>query len=249
MTNKKGNVTVIAIIIVIVALTASVITWLVATKKQTTSQQTATQPTSLPQQPQQPIPTTQQNVQNQQQLDLPLINLNKFTKEEAGKKINHVTVEYKRSSSDDNKTIHDFTYEAVPNLDATYKVSYLSQKYLVVTQCGGMAPCSPYLFDLNKLQQVNVQFPMTFGSILFFENEKYVAFKGIGRFAEPGISIEVIDGKKVYCLISSEEVSDVNVTNGVMSFTEYTLVAGKDGIGKDVVAKKDINITEFCKNK
>jgi hypothetical protein len=39
MKNKKGNVAVIAIIIVIVAITASLITWLVATKTQTPVQQ------------------------------------------------------------------------------------------------------------------------------------------------------------------------------------------------------------------
>ena len=232
MKNEQENIAVIAVIIVIVAITVSVITWLVATKKQTTSQQTTTQPTSLP-----------------QQSDLPIINLNKFTKEELGKKINHVALEYRRSIDDDKKIIHDFTYEAASNLDATYEISHLSQKYLVVTQCGGMAPCSDHLFDLNKLQQVKLQFPMTLGSILFFENEKYIAFEGIGRVAQSGISIEVIDGKKVYCPISSEEVSDISISDGVMSFTEYALVQDKEGLVKEVITKKEINIAEFCKNK
>ena len=39
MKNKRGNVAVIAIIIVIVAITASVITWIVATKSQAPVQQ------------------------------------------------------------------------------------------------------------------------------------------------------------------------------------------------------------------
>ena len=205
------------------------------------------QPAPVVKQPTTPV--VQQDKQNQQQSNLPIINLNKFSKEEAGKKINHVAVEYQKSIGSDKKTIYEFTYEAVPNLDITYEVSHLSEKYLVVTQCGGLDPCSDYLFDLNKLQQVKLQFPMTLGNILFFENEKYVAFEGIGRVAQPGISIEVIDGKKVYCLISSEEVSDVNINNGMMSFTEYALVEDKDGLGKEVTTKKEINIADFCKNK
>lgn len=207
------------------------------------------QPAPVVKQPATPTPVAQQDKQNQQQSTLPIINLNEFSKEEAGKKINHVAVEYQKNIGSDKKTIYEFTYEAVSNLDITYEVSYLSEKYLVVTQCGGLAPCSDYLFDLNNLQKVKLQFPITLGSILFFENEKYVAFKGIGRVAQPGISIEVIDGKKFYCLISSEEVSDVNVNNGVMFFTEYALVEDKDGLGKEVITKKEINIADFCKNK
>lgn len=50
MKNKKGNVAVIALIIVIVAITASVVTWLVATKSQAPIQQVAvTQPAPVSQ--------------------------------------------------------------------------------------------------------------------------------------------------------------------------------------------------------
>lgn len=44
MKNKKGNVAIIAIIIVIVAITAGVIGWLLATKNQAPAQQAAAQP-------------------------------------------------------------------------------------------------------------------------------------------------------------------------------------------------------------
>lgn len=60
MQNKKGNVAVIATIIVIVAITVSVITWLVANKIQAPAQQTITQsttPASVAQAPTQSVAT------------------------------------------------------------------------------------------------------------------------------------------------------------------------------------------------
>lgn len=57
MKNKRGNVSVIALIIVIIAITASVITWIIATKTQAPVQQAIiTQPAPTPavQQPAQP---------------------------------------------------------------------------------------------------------------------------------------------------------------------------------------------------
>lgn len=76
MKNKQGNVTVIVLIIVIVAITASVITWIVATKMQTPTPQVATTqpvvqtpqqtsvtsvPTSQPIQSNAPTPQTTQS--------------------------------------------------------------------------------------------------------------------------------------------------------------------------------------------
>ena len=67
MKNKKGNVAVIALIIVIVAITIGVITWLVATKSQAPAQQAVviqpapvakTQPVAQP-----TAPATQENKQ------------------------------------------------------------------------------------------------------------------------------------------------------------------------------------------
>jgi hypothetical protein len=229
MKNKKGNATVIAIIVVIVAITASVITWLVATKKQVSVQSSI--------------------VQSDSQALLPIINLNKTLEEELGKKFSHVAIEYKKNANADKKIIHELVHEISTDpqayYDPQYEVSYLSPKYLIVSSCVGLtAPCFETLFDLEKLQEVNLQFPMNLGSYAFYENEKYIVFKGIGRMAKPGISIEMIDGKKVYCLISEEDVSDVVVKNGVMSFTEYALVEGKG----EIITKKEVNIIDFCKN-
>ncbi|EKE18659.1 MAG: hypothetical protein ACD_9C00268G0006 [uncultured bacterium] len=69
MKNKKGNVAVIAIIIVIVAITASVITWLVATKSQAPVQkETANQSAPVATQPnKQPAPEPVANQQIPQQ--------------------------------------------------------------------------------------------------------------------------------------------------------------------------------------
>lgn len=247
MKNKKRNIAIISAIIIIVAITTGVIIWLFAIKTQMPVQQITTQALSLPQQ-QQPTPAPQA-VQNQQQSVLPIINLNKFTEEEAGKKINHIAVEYKKNISDDKKTIHEFTYESVPSSDRTYEISHLSQNYLVITRCGGLAPCSDYLFNLKDLSQVNFQFPTILGKVLFFENEKYVTVSGPGRYEQPGIAIEIIDGKKVYCLISSEDISGVSISNGTMSFMEDVLVEDNDGVGRDIVTKKEIDIVNFCKSK
>jgi hypothetical protein len=230
MKNKKGNTVVIAIIIVIVAITASALTWFVATKNQKTEH--SMPPSTLP-------------AQQSQKSSLPIVNLNKFTKEEGGEKTNHVEVEY-RKSIDDKKIALDFDYEASPSMGAEYEVSYLSQNYLVITRCADLAPCSDYLFDLNKLQQVKLQFPSTFGNVLFFENEKYIAFQGIGSVAQAGFSIEMIDGEKVYCLVSDQEVSNIVLNNGVMSFTEHYLLPDELLENKGI---KKINIADFCKNK
>lgn len=252
MKNKIENVVVIAVIVVIVVISASVITWLVSTKMQPSPiQQTATQPATTVQTQQ--VAANPSAVQEPQQVSKPIINLNKFTKEESEKKFNHVAVEYQKDASDSKKILRDFVDEMSIDdqvqYDRQYKVSYLSPKYLTVSSCGGMAPCSEYLFDLIKLQEVTLQFPMDIGNYAFFEDEKYIAFEGIGRVAQPGISIEMIDGKKVNCLISGEEVSDVVVKNGVMSFTEDSIVKDKDGTFKDVSAKKDIIIADFCNDK
>jgi hypothetical protein len=67
MKNKRGNITVIALIIVIVAITTAIITWLVATKTQAPVQQAVvTQPTTPVAKTQPVAPATQETTQSAQ---------------------------------------------------------------------------------------------------------------------------------------------------------------------------------------
>lgn len=70
MKNKRGNVAVIAIIIVIVAITTGVITWLISTKSQAPVQQATTQPVVAQLSATAPTPAavTQQPTQPKQEL-------------------------------------------------------------------------------------------------------------------------------------------------------------------------------------
>ncbi|EKE05213.1 MAG: hypothetical protein ACD_19C00397G0004 [uncultured bacterium] len=155
-----------------------------------------------------------------------------------------VAVEYWNASSQKDQTVYNFKYSKICEGELCfegflpeYSLGYLSKKYLVVHESHWEGAID-YLFDLPNSKKIDTEFPGD-GSIFISDNEKYIAFIGIGRIQEPGIAIEMINDKKVYCLLSEEDVSEVKIIDDTLTFVETTLTDEK-GIDKT------INIPQVC---
>lgn len=136
-----------------------------------------------------------------------------------------VDVEYWHKRTGQRKTIYTFTYSKICNEKPChssaipqYQIEYLSSKYLVIREFG-IGVHFDRLFDLQNLERVELNFPGA-GSIILSDNERYIFFLGIGRFMNPGIAIEVLDGNKIYCVLSYGDVEIVHITDKVLTFTE-----------------------------
>lgn len=177
----------------------------------------------------------------------PQITLSKEFQEKDGKKFINTQVQYIKNEGAEAELIHEMSDELIRYDEnsnnywlADWKISHQGKRYLTISTTGHLNPGSSLTFDITTKKPVDVSFP-GFGSIYFSDDEKYLAYEGIGGIDTPGLSIEVVNGKKVECLITKDDIIDFQISDGVLTYEAEKI----DNLTGEKYTKT-LNIDEHC---
>lgn len=211
------------------------------------------------------IEETRTVISESEKLSLPVIIKEIIVQNNKDKK-QILFIEFKNDETQNPTIIDSFSDEIDPlqeEMPYTYAVEYQSDAFLHISRCSNYypAPCTDHLYDLKTFEQISLSLDYMFGTIYFFDDDKYVVSKGIGRFANIGLVAEVVDGEVVHCILSNEDVSKVEYNNGTVSFNEFKIVSkeiyselsgeykivNKIADDYEIVSRKVIDIHETCR--